>query len=231
MIKIQKYAELGTFKNDWLEAHYHFSFSNYHNPERMGFGKLRVINDDIVKAGGGFATHPHKDMEIITYVRQGVITHKDSKGNLGRTESGDVQVMSAGSGIRHSEHNNENIDANLYQIWIEPKELSVQPRWAEAQFPKELVSDKLRLLVSGDKNDKNALFIHQDAKIYGGRLNQGLVINHSIRENAYILVSDGEVEIEGQKMLKGDGAEITDLQNIKISAINAAEILIIEIAK
>ena len=120
MIQPIFYDQLGQANFGWLAAKHHFSFGQYHDSQRMGFGKLRVINDDIIKPHSGFDTHPHRDMEIITYVRQGAISHKDSRGNSGRTEAGDVQVMSAGTGIFHSEHNHEDVDTNLYQIWIEP---------------------------------------------------------------------------------------------------------------
>ena len=134
MITIYPYEELGHADHGWLDARHHFSFGRYHNPERMGFGVLRVINDDIIKAGKGFDTHPHKDMEIITYVRKGAITHRDSNGNEGRTEAGDVQVMSAGTGIFHSEYNLEDEDTNIYQIWIEPHKLDVTPDWSAHEF-------------------------------------------------------------------------------------------------
>ena len=141
------YHELGQAQHGWLEARHHFSFGQYYNPSRMGFGKLRVINDDIIKAGTGFNTHPHENMEIITYVREGAITHKDNHGNEGRTEAGDVQVMSAGTGIYHSEHNREAIDTHLYQIWIEPNKANVTPSWNAHRFPSSSTEGQLTLLV------------------------------------------------------------------------------------
>jgi len=230
MITLYPYEELGNADHGWLNAHYHFSFSDYQNDNRRGFGVLKVINDDIIKAGTGFDTHPHRDMEIITYVRQGAITHKDSKGNEGKTKAGDVQVMSAGTGIFHSEYNLEDTDTNLYQIWIEPKELGVEPSWSAKEFPKEPVSDKLKLLVSGNKND-DALFINQDAKIYAGTLTKDTIINHNLEQQAYLLVSQGTIEIDNQKLAKGDGAEITELNTVSIKALDNAEILLIEIPK
>ncbi|NDF13442.1 MAG: pirin family protein, partial [Proteobacteria bacterium] len=163
MIRVQKYQDLGRFQNAWLNAHYHFSFSGYHNPERMGHGALRVINDDIVRGGGGFQMHPHRDMEIITYVRKGAISHRDNLGNKGKTEAGNVQVMSAGTGIFHSEHNLENVDTNLYQIWIEPNEEGVKPRWEAREFPKK-VGSGLSLLASGlpEHQKSGAIFMHAD---------------------------------------------------------------------
>lgn len=231
MIKIYPYEKLGHHEFGWLDARYHFSFANYHNPERMGFGTLRVINDDIVKAGKGFDTHPHQDMEIITYVRQGAITHRDSMNNEGRTEAGDVQVMSAGTGVEHSEYNNENEDTNLFQIWIYPKVKGVTPSWDSREFPKEPVNDQLPLLVSGraEDADKDALYINQDAAIYGGRLENGTAIKQDIKAQAYLLVSEGHVKVEGNEMKRGDGAEITDLKNIAIEALDDAEIVIIDV--
>ena len=227
MITLYPYEKLGHANHGWLDARHHFSFASYHDEKRMGFGTLRVINDDIVKAGAGFDTHPHRDMEIITYVRKGAITHRDSQGNEGRTEAGDVQVMSAGTGIYHSEYNLENEDTNLYQIWIHPNKKGVKPRWDAKEFPKEPVTEKLNLLVSGDGNAP--LSIHQNAEIYGGRLEKGTSIHHAIKSQAYVLASEGEVEINGKKLKKGDGAEITDLETITITALSDAEVLVIDV--
>lgn len=231
MIKINKYNELGRHTIDWLDARYHFSFSSYYNPERMGFGLMRVINDDIIKAGTGFATHPHRDMEIITYVRKGAITHQDSKGNKGRTEAGDVQVMSAGSGIFHSEHNLENIDTNLFQIWIEPNKKSVEPRWDAARFPKDFCKGELRLLVSGRDQDKNkqVLYINQYAAIFGGRIKQNDTVTQKIENLGYLLVSEGEIKIDDKILSRGDSAEISKNSEVTILAVKESEILLIDV--
>jgi len=226
MIKIYTYEELGNANHGWLDAKHHFSFASYYDANRVGFGTLKVINDDIIKAGGGFDTHPHKDMEIITYVRSGAITHKDSNGNEGKTIAGDVQVMSAGTGIFHSEYNLESDDTNLYQIWIEPNQKGVKPDWASHEFPKEPNNDNLTLLVSGD--GKAPLKINQDAYIYAGTLNQGANITHPIKHQAYLLVSKGTIEIDGNKVKKGDGVEITELDSIAIKAIENSEVLVID---
>lgn len=233
MIRIQKFQNLGGMKLNWLDAHYHFSFFQYHNPDRMNFGKLRVINDDIVKANSGFDTHHHENMEIITYVRQGAITHKDSQGNEGVTQAGDLQVMSAGTGIDHSEFNLQNEDATMYQIWIEPREDGLEPKWDKEEFPKSIYENELPLLVSGRKEDdkKDILHINQDASIYGGKIKEGAKIKHEIKGQIYILVSDGEIEINGQKINKGDGCEVVDEENIEILAIEKSEILIIDVPK
>ncbi len=231
MIKIYPYEDLGHADHGWLNARHHFSFSSYYNPNRTHFGVLRVINDDVIKANSGFAEHPHENMEIITYVRSGAITHKDSNGNEGRTKAGDVQVMSAGTGIRHSEYNLEDCETNLYQIWIMPNKKNVKPRWDAKKFPKESVKNSLPLLVSCQEDKEAPLFIYQDAQIYGGKLNKNTIINHPIKNQAYLLISQGEIKIDNKIIKKGDGVEITDLLNIKIEALENAEILIIDVPK
>lgn len=227
MITVYPYEQLGHADHGWLNARHHFSFANYYNPERTGFGVLRVINDDIIKAGAGFDTHPHKDMEIITYVRKGVITHRDSKGNEGRTEAGDVQVMSAGTGIFHSEYNLESEDTNIYQIWIEPNKLGVQPDWDTHEFPKEPANGKLTLLVSGD--GEAPLYINQNARIYAGTLEEGANLEHPIHDQAYLLVSEGEVEVDGKALKKGDGAEISKAELVQLRALKSSEVLVIDV--
>ncbi len=227
MIQPIFYDQLGQANFGWLAAKHHFSFGQYHDPQRMGFGKLRVINDDIIKPHSGFDTHPHRDMEIITYVRQGAISHKDSRGNSGRTEAGDVQVMSAGTGIFHSEHNHEDVDTNLYQIWIEPNKLGVEPRWDSHEFPSESNSDQLTLLVSGD--EKAPLFIHADAKIFAGNIDAGNEITQKLDKDGYLLVSEGIILVGDIKLGKGDAAEITQQTEVVIIAEEDAEILLIDV--
>jgi redox-sensitive bicupin YhaK (pirin superfamily) len=194
MITVFPYENLGHANHGWLDARHHFSFARYYNPARTGFGDLLVVNDDTIASGRGFGTHPHDNMEIITYVRQGAITHKDSMGNVGRTEAGDVQVMSAGTGVFHSEYNLEPVDTRLYQIWIEPNQQNVPPRWEAKQFPKIPVNDHLVLLASGMKEhgNQNAALIHADAAIYGGKLKAGTEIAQTIKHQAYVLASEGE---------------------------------------
>lgn len=229
MLDIQRYEQLGTMKTDWLDAHYHFSFADYHNPARLGLGPLRVINDDIIAAGGGFAPHPHRDMEIITYVRAGAISHEDSLGNKGKTTAGDIQVMSAGSGITHSEWNEEKVDTRLYQIWIHSREKAAPPRWEAKQFPK--TEGALHLLASGHAGDaeKGALWINSDASIWGGVLKAGQAWVHPLGGAAYVLVSTGEVVIGGETLKKGDGVAITNLAALEITAITASELVLIDL--
>lgn len=227
MITVYPYENLGRANHGWLDARHHFSFAEYHDPKRVNFGPLRVINDDIIKAGTGFGTHPHKDMEIITYVREGAITHRDSNGNEGRTEAGDVQVMSAGTGIFHSEHNEESIDTNLFQIWILPNQNNVQPRWDSHEFPKTNSAEALTLLVSGD--DDAPLTIHQKVKIFAGKLQKGTEISHPIHHQAYLLVSQGKIVVDEIALKKGDGAEITNAKEVLFQADTDAEILVIDV--
>lgn len=225
MIHVFPYDRLGTADLGWLRTHYHFSFADYYNPDRMGFGNLRVINDDIIQPGTGFPLHPHRDMEIITYVTQGAITHTDSQGNQGRTEAGNVQVMSAGTGIFHSEYNYESIETKLFQIWIKPRAHNLKPSWKSHLFPKQ-PSNKLSLLVSG--GGKSPLTIQQDANIFAGNLSQNQSISHSIQGNAYLVVVEGDLLINDAALSKGDGAEITDSKVITIKPLTDGKLLLIE---
>jgi len=231
MITLYSYDTLGHADHGWLDARHHFSFASYRNPLRTHFGVLRVINDDRIAAGAGFDPHPHQNMEIITYVRKGAISHRDSLGNVGRTEAGNVQVMSAGTGVTHAEYNEEAEETRLYQLWIEPREDGVTPRWDMAVFPETQKSDSLQLLVSGYAEDegKGALYIHQDAAIYGGRLKAGATLTQAIRNQAYILVSYGEVTLNNVAAKQGDGAELTGEQQLSITALTDAEILVIDV--
>lgn len=232
MITVYPYENLGHANHGWLDAHHHFSFGMYHDPSRRAFGTLRVINDDTVAAGKGFGAHPHDNMEIITYVREGAITHKDNLGNQGRTGAGDVQVMSAGTGVFHAEYNLEKEDTRLYQIWINPSERDVKPRWEAKAFPKTPVSgNSLPVLVSGQPEHEGlgALYIHQDAAIYGGQLNKGTTLSQPIKHQAYVLASIGEFTVNGQPLKEGDGAEVVGEQLLTITADSAAEIIVIDV--
>lgn len=233
MITIHPSKTLGYADLGWLKSKHHFSFADYYNPDRMEFGKLRVINDDFIKAGSGFDMHQHKDMEIITFVRSGAITHKDSRGNQGRTGTGNVQVMSAGSGIFHSEYNLESEDTTIYQIWIQPNKRNVEPRWGAAEFSSRTADKELPLLVSGRPEDaeKDVLFIHQDAAIFGGQMKSGAEITQSIKHQAYLLVSSGEIEILGKVVCKGDGVEIADQDTVTIKALTDTEVILIDVPR
>ena len=231
MITVYPYETLGHANHGWLDARHHFSFASYFNPARRGFGSLLVVNDDKITGGRGFGTHPHDNMEIITYVRAGAISHKDSMGNEGRTGAGDVQVMSAGTGVFHGEYNMENEDTRLYQIWIEPNVRDVAPRWEAKEFPKEQVTGALAVLVSGQPEHAatEALAIHQDAAIYGGTLKAGTSITQSVKHQAYILASVGAFTVNGTPMKQGDGAEVTGEKTLILTATTDAEVLVIDV--
>lgn len=227
MITVYSYRSLGTADHGWLNTHYHFSFSDYYNPQRMGFGNLRVINDDTIQPETGFPTHPHRDMEIITYVTQGAITHKDSQGNEGRTEAGNVQVMTAGTGIAHSEYNLESIETKLFQIWIKPRATNLKPNWKTHQFPNSQTGDSLSLLVSGDGNAP--LTINQDARIFAGNLGKNKSISHHLQSNAYLVVTKGQWLVNNIELNQGDGAEITDTDVVTLHASIESTLLLIEV--
>ena len=225
MITHRPFGSLGGSNHGWLDTKHHFSFAGYRDPDRMCHGELMVINDDRIAPNAGFDAHPHRDMEIITYVRSGAITHQDDKGNEGRTMAGDIQVMSAGSGITHSERNLGDGVTSLYQIWIIPKSQGVEPRWETAEFPKRAVSGKLDLLVSGD--GAAPLAIHQDATIHAGTLEAGTGLDHPVKGKAYVLVSGGEARIGGIDGAKGDGFGISGEDSVAIEAVKKAEVLVI----
>lgn len=234
MIKHYPFQQLGKAQHGWLKTHHHFSFAQYYNPRRMGFASLRVINDDWIAPHTGFAKHPHKNMEIISYIRSGAITHEDNKGNKGITSAGQVQVMSAGTGIWHSEYNRSDEPTTLFQIWIEPNQINVTPRWESMNFPTQYSSEKLTLLVSGYPEDKDkALFIHQAARLFAGKLSKGAKIEHAITHQAYIVVSQGTVEIiTGEQrtiMHKGDGAEVTLSNSLQINALDNSEVIVLDV--
>ena len=227
MITRYAFADLGGANHGWLNAKHHFSFANYYDPQKLSHGELMVINDDIIAPHTGFDTHSHRDMEIITYVRKGAITHKDNKGNEGRTTAGNIQVMSAGTGISHSEYNLEDEETNIYQIWIKSKTTGIKPNWSMAEFPKKPVTKYLPLLVSGD--NKAPLNINQDARIYAGRINKGDKITHNIIGKAYLLVAEGEAMVNHLHAKKGDGIAINDEVSLTLMANTNAEFLIIEV--
>ena len=229
MIDIRRFEDLGAFQNDWLDAHYHFSFSRYHDPARMGHGKLRVWNDDRIRPNTGFPPHGHRDMEIITYVREGAITHRDSLGNSGRTEAGDVQVMSAGKGVQHSEWNAETGETTLFQIWIEPAETGGDPGWGARAFPKTDRSGKWSVLASGDEAE-GGLPIRQDAKVLGATLKAGETLDYQVSKGryGYFVLAAGKVELDGQTLNARDGAAVTGPQALRFTGVEDAEIVFVD---
>ena len=224
------FESLGHADHGWLDARHHFSFANYHDPARMGWGAIRVWNDDTIAAQTGFPPHPHSDMEIITYVRTGAITHQDSMGNAGRTAAGDVQVMSAGSGVRHAEYNLENEPTTLFQIWIQPRTRGGSPSWGAKPFPKGDRSGWLVTLASGFAEDDDALPIRADARVMAATLNPGETVTHTVGEgrHAYLVSATGAITIDGQRFAGRDGAALTGGRSYEISAVDAAEIVLVD---
>ncbi|MCX8253817.1 putative Quercetin 2,3-dioxygenase [Beijerinckiaceae bacterium RH AL1] len=232
MIEIRPFAALGGADHGWLKARFHFSFAGYHDGDRMGWGDLRVLNDDEIAAGHGFPMHPHRDMEIVTYVRQGAITHEDSLGNAGRTVAGDVQVMSAGSGITHSEVNHEAETTRLFQLWLFPRKAGGTPRWGTRPFPRAARDGRFVALASGLAGDGEALEIGADARVSGATLAAGSQIEHALEvgRHAYLVVARGAVEVNGVALGERDGAAIADEKKLRITAGGDAELLLVETA-
>jgi redox-sensitive bicupin YhaK (pirin superfamily) len=232
MIEQRAFQALGGADPGWLKTRHHFSFADYHDPERMGWGALRVWNDDEIAPGTGFGPHPHADMEIITYVREGAITHRDSLGNEGRTAAGDVQVMSAGTGIRHAEYNQEPETTKLFQIWIKPKELGGQPRWGTKPFPKEDRSGRFVTLASGDTSDGDALPIGADARVLGATLKAGQTAQYRLAagRRAYLVPARGAIAVNGVRLSERDGAAIDNERTLSVAALEDAEIVLVDVA-
>jgi hypothetical protein len=230
MIERRPAGGLGRFRNDWLNARYHFSFAAWHDPSRMGWGELRVWNDDEIAPNTGFPPHGHADMEIITYVRQGAITHQDSLGNRGRTAAGDVQVMSAGSGIRHAEMNDEGETTTLFQIWIMPDSRGGAPSWGARAFPKGDRAGGFVTLASGRAGDGDALPIRADARVLGASLRAGDEASYELdpRRHAYLATAAGEVEVNGVHLEPRDGAAILGEAALTIRALSDAEVVLVD---
>lgn len=230
MITVTPFDRLGRFRNEWLNARHHFSFGSYFDPDRLGWGALRVWNDDEIQPGTGFDLHPHRDMEIITYVRQGAITHRDNLGNVGETTAGNVQVMSAGTGILHSEHNLGDEPVRLFQIWIMPDRRGVQPRWETRNFPEGSAGQQLRLLASGRSTNGEAMRIHQDAAVLGARLAQGETVTYDFdrKRRVYVVSTDAAVEINGVTVPARAGAAIADEERIAITPQGTTDVVLVD---
>ena len=230
MIDPRRFEALGSVQTDWLHARHHFSFGHYHDPDRMGWGTIRVWNDDEIQPGTGFDPHPHRDMEIITYVRDGAITHRDSMGNEGRTEAGDVQVMSAGRGVIHAEHNRERELTRIFQIWIETDEQGAEPRWDAAQFPKADRAGAFVSLASGDPDRDGGLKIHADAKVLGATVTAGASVDYALApgRHAYLALAKGVVELNGVRLQDRDGAAIKDEPRLTVTALEDAEVVLVD---
>jgi redox-sensitive bicupin YhaK (pirin superfamily) len=233
MIDLRPFASLGGANHGWLDAKHHFSFASYHDPARMGWGKLRVWNDDAIAAGTGFDPHPHRDMEIVTYVRQGAITHKDSLGNTGRTEAGDVQIMSAGRGIVHSEYNLEDETTTLFQIWIQTDQRGAEPRWGAKRFPREARQAGFEVLAGGRPGDaeRGALPLYADAAVLAATLQPGQTLVQTLAPGraAYLVPARGSVTVNGHALNARDGAAIRDEAALEITAAEEAELVLVEV--
>ena len=230
MIDVRRFDSLGGADHGWLRARHHFSFANYYDPSRMGWGRLRVWNDDEIAAKSGFPPHPHADMEIITYVRTGAITHEDSMGNRGRTAAGDVQVMSAGTGVRHSEFNLEDELTTLFQIWIETDRRGAQPSWGAKPFPRDQRHGRFAVLASGMAGDGDALPINAEARVLGATQKAGESLDYQLGEGrrGYLVPAVGSVEINGVRIDARDGAAIRDEAALTITALADAELVMVD---
>jgi len=232
MITLKPFDTLGGADHGWLKAKHHFSFADYHDPKNVNHGALRVWNDDEIAPNSGFPPHPHANMEIITYVREGAITHQDSLGNKGRTEAGDVQVMSAGSGIRHAEYNLEPTLTRIFQIWIQPTTQGGAPTWGSKPFPKADRSGKLVTIASGLPDDTEALPIRADARVLATTLKKGESAEYDARKarHLYLVPSAGSVEVNGIRVNARDGAAISDEAKVTIKALEDSELVLVDAA-
>jgi len=230
MIDIRKFDTLGHANHGWLDARHHFSFADYYEPGRMGWGALRVWNDDAIAAQSGFPAHPHRDMEIITYVRSGAISHRDSMGNAGRTVAGDVQVMSAGTGVMHSEFNLEDEETTLFQIWIMPTQGGGNPGWGQREFPKADRSGRFVTLASGIEGDDDALPIRADARVAAATVEAGEKLAYDLGpgRRAYLVAAKGRIRVNGQDADPRDGIAIRDVGTIEVEALDDAELVLVD---
>jgi redox-sensitive bicupin YhaK (pirin superfamily) len=232
MIRIRRSAERGRANHGWLDARHSFSFAGYFDPDHVGFRKLRVLNEDRIQPGAGFPEHGHEDMEIITYVIDGGLTHRDSTGSVATLEPGDVQVMSAGRGIRHSEFNaSHERELHLIQVWIEPAERGAEPRHAEAHFADSTRRGQLRAIAASDGRD-GSLPIGQDAVVYASVLDSGQVIEHELDPGRYawLQLVRGALSVNGEPLAAGDGAAIDGETRLELRALEEAEILLFDLA-
>lgn len=232
MLNIRKAEDRGKANLGWLETWHSFSFAEYYDPKHMGFADLRVINDDVIAAGRGFPTHPHQDMEIITYVLDGALEHRDSMGNGSVINPGDVQRMSAGTGVTHSEFNHSKEDpVHLLQIWVLPNQKGHEPGYEQKHFSDDEKRGKLRLIAS-HQGDEGSVSLNQDVRIFAGLINGDEEATHDLNESrvAWIHVARGEVQVNGEKLKAGDGASIEDSQSLHFSNGNDAEVLLFDMA-
>lgn len=230
MMNIIESGSRGSADHGWLRAKHTFSFADYRNPERVRFGKLRVINEDRIAPGTGFGTHPHKDMEIVTYIIDGAIEHKDSMGNGTVISAGEVQRMTAGSGVQHSEFNHsQDTELHLLQIWIFPEQHGLEPGYEQKRYSREDKLNQLRLVGSRDGRD-GSISIHQDVDLYASVLEEGNEVSLDLPGNrkAFVQVVDGDITVNKQLLSAGDGAELQDERALHIAATSDAEFLLFD---
>lgn len=230
MIELRPFGSLGHADHGWLDARHHFSFAAYHDPDRMGWGNIRVWNDDTIAAQTGFPPHPHSDMEIVTFVRTGAISHKDSLGNQGRTVAGDVQVMSAGTGITHAEYNLEDEATTLFQIWILPDSSGEQPSWGQRAFPKAAREGSFEILASGAPDEDQALSIRADAQVAAATLKAGqsAIWATGADRHPYLVAPTGRIRVNGIEANPRDGIAITGETQIVVEALEDAEVVLVD---
>jgi redox-sensitive bicupin YhaK (pirin superfamily) len=231
MIKRRPANERGHANHGWLDTYYTFSFADYHDEEHMGFRTLRVINDDTIQPAGGFGTHPHRDMEIITYVLDGALEHKDSMGTGSVIEAGDVQHMSAGSGVTHSEFNpSREHPVRLLQIWMRPAERGIEPVYDQKTFPAKAKRGRLCLIASPDGRG-GSLAIHQDASLYATVLDGGEKVAYNVPDgrHAWVQVARGEATVNGMRLQQGDGAAVSDESRLEFDGVESAELLLFDL--
>jgi redox-sensitive bicupin YhaK (pirin superfamily) len=230
MIELRPFSSLGAANHGWLDAHHHFSFADYHDPARTNWGALRVWNDDAIAPRSGFPPHPHRDMEIVTYVRKGAITHEDSTGNKGRTVAGDVQVMSAGTGIAHSEYNMEDEATQIFQIWIIPDERGGEPSWGARPFPKDDRAGRFVTLASGIAGDGDSLPIRTQARVLGATVKAGETVTYETAadRHLYLVPATGKVRIGDIEVNARDGAAITAVDRIEVTALQDSEVVLVD---
>jgi len=230
MIEVRPFGSLGHADHGWLDARHHFSFAGYHDPDRMGWGNIRVWNDDTIAAQSGFPPHPHSDMEIVTFVRSGAISHKDSLGNKGRTAAGDVQVMSAGTGITHAEYNLEDETTSLFQIWIIPDRRGDQPAWGQREFPKASREGSFEILASGTSDKDGALPIRTDAKVAAATLKAGQQATWTTSDDRhpYLVAPSGRIRVNDIEVNPRDGVAITGESQIVVEALDDAEVVLVD---
>jgi quercetin 2,3-dioxygenase len=228
MIEIRPFASLGHADHGWLDARHHFSFASYRDPARMGWGNIRVWNDDSIAAGTGFDPHPHNDMEIVTFVRTGAITHRDSLGNEGRTAAGDVQVMSAGTGIVHSEHNRESETTTLFQIWILPDSRGQSPSWGQREFPRRDRAGQWEIVASGDPENSSTLPLRANARVMAANLEAGQSSSVKLdpSRHIYLVAASGTILVNGVQANPRDGVAITGEAELVVEAVTAAEVVL-----